>query len=257
MHLRRDTRIARRDNGTKTPKRDCYVIQFRDGSLLRDTQGRIQFRYSLSAAHKMYLDLIDLPQGLRWPDLSYFERKRAANFPKIVSATDCSEASATPIAVRYGSVPRPHPPLPQTNETALRLLARARQSEDARAVAHDYLFENYSEYRSIVAEAGRASRKWLSSSSSDKDIRVAQIVWVSPTALIETFDIIRRRPVSQLSTKRNWRYAVTFEAEPHGGWPYHTRGKRLRSWIPLFRIPAAVPSERPASRRDRVSWRHR
>lgn len=250
-----------RDNGARSSKRDCYVIQFRDGSLLRDEQGRIQFRYSMSAARKLYLDLLRI--GVQPPSrrpsrhrLDFFARQRAANFPQIIAAADCSETQVTPITSRFfpPSVPRPHPDLSPTDETALRLLARARQSEAARQVAHDYLLEHYPEYRERIAEAGGASRRWhqpwtpiaAGEQAPKKTIRHDQIVYIHPVTLVSTFQFRWRNP-SRTAMRRQWGDTVVIVPLEQGKseWVKSDR----RGWIPIFRVPAAQPRERDRNMR--------
>lgn len=223
-------------------KRDCYVIQFRDGSLLRDQSGRILFRSTWRDAQDLLMRTFPREEAEGFS----FELRRAINFPHVVAAAKCSASSAIPIATRFAQTPRPHPPLGETDQTLMKLLARARQTEGARAVAHDFLLEHYPEYRGIVAQAGRASRQWLSSRHSDKDIRVDQIIWLAPGWLVETLQIVRRNPVSQNRLRQMWDSAVRVIAEPHGGPGDRYPPKAQSRWIPIFRVPAARPNSRPS-----------
>lgn len=245
----------------------CYVIQFRDGSFLRDAQGRIQFRYSQTAARGLYNNLLrgtSARTSYRGTQ-EYFTAKQRANFPQIVVATDCSETSVTPFAAKYypAGVPRPHPPLSGTDETALKLLARARQSDAARQVAHDYLLEHYPEYRARIHEAGQASKRWQyawspitweSEPGPKTTIRHDQTVYISPLSLLDAFKM-RWRDASKTRMQRMWKYAVVIQPLDNR---YHWIRNDPRSWFPIFRVPAATPSQRdPRSRRRALFQRRR
>ena len=242
---------------TSAKEKRCYVIQFRDGSFLRDAQGRIQFRYSQTAARGLYNNLIRPVRASYRGPKDYFTDKRLANFPQIVAATDCSESSVTPFAAKYSpaGVPRPHPPLSRADETALKLLARARQSDAARQVAHDYLLENYPEYRARIHEAGQASKRWnqawtpiaIGEPKPKTTLRYDQTVYISPLSLLDAFKM-RWRDASKTRMQRMWKYAVVILPLDNR---YRWIENEPRSWFPIFRVPAAAPSQRDQSRRAR------
>lgn len=220
------------ENPTRMTGKRCWVIQLRDGSLLRDPKGHIYASANLEKAHAIVNSYLQRLHS------SYMESLRIANYPQVVRAFNCETSKPTV----HPEQSRPRPTLTATDETALRLLARARQSAAAREVAHDYLMIHYPAYVRAVNQAGRQSREWRQESDNE-DRRHDQFVYVRPGGFAAAVRH-QRATSSRTSAAKGWQNIIM--AAPDAGWVRgligHFGGER--AWIPLFRVPAARPNTR-------------
>jgi hypothetical protein len=214
----------------------CWVVQRRDGTYLRDRSGEVVWSAkqtgSIYTALRRYIATFD---GSR------HEQLRAANFPRVTRAFDCGTAGFK----TDPAFERPREPLSSTDETALQLLARARRSEDARVVAHDYLLLHYRAYADAVRIAGYESRRWHMTAETGREIRRDQVVYVSPTAFIDAAHAMRESRWKG-SVERVWARAFVVATPGRFATVRHRRrsiapSDAPRKYIPLFRVPAASP----------------
>ena len=230
----RGTRSRRRDpdppDAPFKRKAPCWVLQRRDGSFVRDEDGEVVWNRKLAGRlYGEYLTLVDTtgftPENAR-------RAVRESGYVRLVQAYGCGPGRTPTVAPGES---RPPTELSPVDRTTLRLIASARRSDAAAAVAHDHMLIHYPAYAEAVREAGRRAARWQDGREG-LQYRFDHTVFVWPSVLVEALRVSRERGHYKRTLSAAWHDAITVDPINARGWS--------RRWVRLFTSPAPSPTTR-------------